>query len=158
MVELRGIEPRTSWMQIKRSPSWAIAPFGLVFFPIAALLRLRQSSHVLMYAHSFLNRAPCTRKKSTAPNPLFLWSAAALLEHDKVACLTLYFIQIGFLGRRRVHQHMSITKNSSWIKLVGLGGFEPPTSPLSGVRSNQLSYRPVNRYSRLLRRCAIYCL
>ena len=24
----------------------------------------------------------------------------------------------------------------------GLGGFEPPTSPLSGVRSNQLSYRP----------------
>jgi hypothetical protein len=27
--------------------------------------------------------------------------------------------------------------------MVGLGGFEPPTSPLSGVRSNQLSYRPI---------------
>jgi hypothetical protein len=26
---------------------------------------------------------------------------------------------------------------------VGLGGFEPPTSPLSGVRSNQLSYKPI---------------
>ncbi len=26
--------------------------------------------------------------------------------------------------------------------VVGLGGFEPPTSPLSGVRSDQLSYRP----------------
>ena len=26
--------------------------------------------------------------------------------------------------------------------VVGLGGVEPPTSPLSGVRSNQLSYRP----------------
>jgi hypothetical protein len=26
--------------------------------------------------------------------------------------------------------------------LVGLGGVEPPTSPLSGVRSDQLSYRP----------------
>ena len=26
MVELRGIEPRTSWMPFKRSPSWAIAP------------------------------------------------------------------------------------------------------------------------------------
>ena len=25
---------------------------------------------------------------------------------------------------------------------MGLGGLEPPTSPLSGVRSNQLSYRP----------------
>jgi hypothetical protein len=28
------------------------------------------------------------------------------------------------------------------FSLVGLGGFEPPTSPLSGVRSDQLSYRP----------------
>jgi hypothetical protein len=27
-------------------------------------------------------------------------------------------------------------------RVVGLGGFEPPTSPLSGVRSNQLSYKP----------------
>lgn len=27
-------------------------------------------------------------------------------------------------------------------KLVGLGGFEPPTSRLSSARSNQLSYRP----------------
>ena len=25
---------------------------------------------------------------------------------------------------------------------LGQGGLEPPTSPLSGVRSNQLSYRP----------------
>ncbi len=29
-----------------------------------------------------------------------------------------------------------------WPRLVGLGRFELPTSPLSGVRSNQLSYRP----------------
>ena len=29
------------------------------------------------------------------------------------------------------------------IVLVGLGGLEPPTSPLSGVRSNRLSYRPL---------------
>ena len=32
---------------------------------------------------------------------------------------------------------------SQFLSLVGLGRFELPTSPLSGVRSNQLSYRPV---------------
>ena len=26
--------------------------------------------------------------------------------------------------------------------MVGLGGLEPPASPLSGARSNHLSYRP----------------
>ena len=33
-----------------------------------------------------------------------------------------------------------------YLSLVGLGGFEPPTSPLSGVRSNQLSYRPARHF------------
>ena len=37
---------------------------------------------------------------------------------------------------------MSIDLTMLSGNLVGLGGFEPPTSPLSGVRSNQLSYRP----------------
>ena len=36
------------------------------------------------------------------------------------------------------------------LALVGLGGFEPPTSPLSGVRSDQLSYRPVPALARPL--------
>jgi hypothetical protein len=34
----------------------------------------------------------------------------------------------------------SVSRVFLW--LVGLGRFELPTSPLSGVRSNQLSYRP----------------
>ena len=33
--------------------------------------------------------------------------------------------------------------------LVGLGGLEPPTSRLSGVRSNQLSYRPMYGIERM---------
>ena len=34
--------------------------------------------------------------------------------------------------------------------MVGLGGLEPPTSPLSGVRSNHLSYRPGYQQNDLL--------
>ena len=34
---------------------------------------------------------------------------------------------------------------------MGLGGLEPPASPLSGVRSNHLSYRPI----KLLRPCGL---
>ena len=37
---------------------------------------------------------------------------------------------------------------------VGLGRLELPTSRLSGVRSNQLSYRPCNN---LRMRCAMFC-
>ena len=33
-------------------------------------------------------------------------------------------------------------------EMVGLGGLEPPASPLSGVRSNHLSYRPKSRARR----------
>jgi hypothetical protein len=32
-------------------------------------------------------------------------------------------------------------------KLVGLGGLEPPTSPLSGVRSNQAELQTQRVYS-----------
>ena len=35
------------------------------------------------------------------------------------------------------------------LDVVGLGGLEPPASPLSGVRSNHLSYRPNVRFLQL---------
>src|SRR5260221_1430849 len=33
--------------------------------------------------------------------------------------------------------------------MVGLGGLEPPTSPLSGARSSHLSYRPIQLWQQL---------
>ena len=44
------------------------------------------------------------------------------------------------LRARQALSQLSYTPNIP--ELVGLGGLEPPTSRLSGVRSNQLSYRP----------------
>ena len=44
---------------------------------------------------------------------------------------------------RRAKPALSQLSYSPIDKLVGLSGFEPLTSRLSGVRSNQLSYRPV---------------
>ena len=40
---------------------------------------------------------------------------------------------------------------SLWLGVVGRGGLEPPTSRLSGVRSNHLSYRPSVRRRRARR-------
>jgi hypothetical protein len=44
----------------------------------------------------------------------------------------------------RAKQALSQLSYSPILKLVGLGRLELPTSPLSGVRSNHLSYRPIS--------------
>ena len=45
---------------------------------------------------------------------------------------------------KQVLSQLSYSPNFGYLRqsMVGLGRFELPTSPLSGVRSNQLSYRP----------------
>ena len=43
----------------------------------------------------------------------------------------------------RAKQALSQLSYSPIIYMVGLNGFEPATLRLSGVRSNQLSYRPM---------------
>ncbi len=48
---------------------------------------------------------------------------------------------------------MQIRRSPSWAnppwKMGGRGRLERPTSPLSGVRSNHLSYRPLSIYETL---------
>ena len=48
-----------------------------------------------------------------------------------------------FLRLPRTLLYANEQKTISCLKLVGLSGLEPPTSRLSGVRSNRLSYRPM---------------
>jgi hypothetical protein len=49
------------------------------------------------------------------------------------------------LGYSLVLKIFAFLSTLAWQKsiLVGLSGLEPPTSRLSGVRSNRLSYRPI---------------
>ena len=56
------------------------------------------------------------------------------LLRAKQALSQLSYSPIYLIIHQKPHQQRSY--------LVGLGRFELPTSPLSGVRSNQLSYRP----------------
>src|SRR5690606_13289522 len=58
------------------------------------------------------------------------------------------FANQGILSRRIACYASGKITQSCGI-LVGLGRLELPTSPLSGVRSNQLSYRPVISYVKL---------
>ena len=57
-------------------------------------------------------------------------------SEESVIFLKLYLC----LALLSVLYTMCISSNMS--QLVGLGGLEPPTSRLSGVRSNHLSYAP----------------
>ena len=41
------------------------------------------------------------------------------------------------------HSPVNVKELQLRKECVGLGGLEPPTSSLSGMRSNQLSYRPI---------------
>ena len=51
---------------------------------------------------------------------------------------------------------MQIRRSPSWAnppwKMVGRGRLERPTSPLSGVRSNHLSYRPLALWDTLIKK------
>ena len=65
----------------------------------------------------------------------------------------LYLLPINFLMMSSLHlilyfrivQFSKITLNFLKEVLVGLGRLELPTSRLSGVRSNLLSYRPIKQ-------------
>ena len=54
--------------------------------------------------------------------------------------LSLQRIFLGYVVLTYLFNYVQFSKNN----VVGLNGLEPSTSRLSGVRSNQLSYRPIS--------------
>ena len=73
------------------------------------------------------------------------------VETRGTGCLCLYARQIFNCQRSicpeefRRQQILTYPLTYELLKVVGLGGLEPPTSSLSGMRSSQLSYRPSER-------------
>src|SRR3982074_2002931 len=61
-----------------------------------------------------------------------------LVANQTLSQLSYGPVRLTFRDRR----HCEGLTTRDPFDMGGLGGVEPPTSPLSGVRSNQLSYRP----------------
>ncbi len=70
-----------------------------------------------------------------------LLRARQALSQLSYSPILVFFLRLGRL-KGRVHQYTTKNLTQYKEKLVGLSGLEPPTSRLSGERSNQLSYRP----------------
>ena len=81
----------------------------------------------------------CTQKKTVTEVTVVWWSIAGSNRWPP-AC------KAGALPAELMPQINALFWHATAVCLVGLNGLEPTTSPLSGVRSNHLSYRP-NRLS-----------
>ena len=62
-------------------------------------------------------------------------------------CISLYDVKYGDFPKKGTFRPVGRQSHRNGLtvkleRLVGRGGLEPPTSRLSGVRSNHLSYRP----------------
>ena len=92
------------------------------------LLRARQALSQLSYGPN--SGVP---NKFRVVHPAALWIARLLARIES---------GLGGCSRAKPFGSAALGSTAFFLALVGLGGVEPPTSPLSGVRSNQLSYRP----------------
>ena len=101
----------------------------------ADLLRARQALSQLSYG-------PLISCRSQVPGHKEMKTSKPVTRQHR--CLRpCTRIGLGKASKRvACEQHVSVSITPHRAILVGLGGLEPPASPLSGVRSDQLSYRP----------------
>ena len=107
---------------------------SLVYFSPGRVAARRSFGHVLMYAPSLTPRVPC-QSKNILREVIKSFPRIFLAQYPRL-CRSF--------DRRPAayYQYVRGGDRTRCAILVGLGRFELPTSPLSGVRSNQLSYRP----------------
>jgi hypothetical protein len=106
----------------------------LVYFSPGCVARSLRCSCSWRYTPLLTSLAPCQSKN-------ILREVAYSIPRNLFSPISR-ILQVVRSSRRRVHLYASRGDRARCEILVGLGRFELPTSPLSGVRSNQLSYRP----------------
>ena len=84
---------------------------------------------------------PVFKERVLATMPGRFKSLCVCADHSEVRFAGVFCSDQG-TEKRRWHWPMSFFATPDRTKVVGLGGLEPPASPLSGARSNHLSYRP----------------
>ena len=144
LVEMRRIELLTPCLQGRCSPSWATPPnfvqlcvklssaYTMYCLRRLALIWTKLPQIIRFAVHfGFFRATPCISLTYRTPCDRRFPSAASLP--------TFFALQkIVRSGLLRNMFRILLCK-----MLVGLSGLEPPTSRLSGVRSNRLSYRPI---------------
>ena len=105
----------------------------------ADLLRARQALSQLSYGPE----AICVRQGASMRRIACYASIGATRYHANLVGLGRF--EQTPRPHPSLYEPQGVRSNQLSERMVGLGRFELPTSPLSGVRSNQLSYRPVKR-------------
>ena len=135
---MRRIELLTPCLQGRCSPSWATPPYKYFFGLFLSITSLK-----LLDIHAYCLRPFALYWKSCVRQAISpgcsLWFLLAVFSPDR------YFSQIVLLTAA-YFVYAREWKSAGCGKLVGLSGLEPPTSRLSGVRSNRLSYRPMQGF------------
>ena len=126
---------------IRKSPDHRLlaSPRSLSQLATSFFACLRQGIHTHALSSLTIKSTSHTTLPSTSPPPF------SRNEANFGLCRR-YFFALTYLCIVNARQY-SIVKDRTAKSLVGLGRIELPTSPLSGVRSSQLSYRPVLRWT-----------
>ena len=122
---MRRIELLTPCLQGRCSPSWATPP-NLTLYCVKCSLPYNSTACVAL---------PCLSSNWLSHSLLYFSSAVKIDAVWIFFDATVYFV------------YTRLRKNPKCAILVGLSGLEPPTSRLSGVRSNRLSYRPMQGFT-----------
>ena len=118
--------------------AWRIQAYACKHATLSFISRLSCTTHYQMEMERFELLTPCLQGRCS-PN----WATPPLGKSFYLIYQLVYFYfkPVGLSGPFLPSSDYPQKRLNSF-KPMGLSGLEPPTSRLSGVRSNQLSYKP----------------